>query len=914
MRPGLLLPLLLSGCLVDDLPKGLRRTPAGEGARVVYDLEATPLPDIPLPNDVLTRADRQSPTGRRLNLSLVAPTELEAELRRQAFELDGFGTFAPITVRFSAPLDPRTVTEDGVLLLDVTDGPHFGERFVLDIGRERFPLTLPSPDAYFDQDPRAGEDNLLFETVDEDTDGDGRLGVREDTDGDGRLDRPNGPNWYERETRTLVLRPLEPLRPGRTYAVVLTDALEDAKGRPVRSPFVWVHHNRQTEALRRLPEALQMHGRGAEEVAFTWTFTTQSATRDLLALRRGLNGRGDFATLGDEFPPDVTRVEPMRALDTPEAALLRTEALQEVLRALLPQVLPEAAVEPVVATYDAVEYLVSAQFVTPYLLVDDDGDEPTEHGGYPADEDEVFRLDYETKTAMVGGAVVAFWCTVPKGARPAPVVLHAHRFGRSRADMFAVAGVYARHGFATCALDSAGHGVAAVADVPEPVRRAVLGPRARDLTNDGVPDPGGDTFTPDALHSRDMVRQTALDWLQLIRVLRAFDGQRRWGQPGVEGDVAGDFDADGVVDLGGPGVDYHLTGTGFGGMVATIVAALAPEVVSVAPVAGGGGLVDIALRSDAPGIPESFVLGALGPLVVGYPDLSATTASFLVAEANRLQHADPELRRGLPFATLPPLVPGDEVRLTNRRSGEVRSAVVNGEGGFRISVPADGASATRLRVKQGLRPWRVDFEPKRLVTTEGVGDPLRLEVFDSAGRLRKAVEVFEQPVTLRGVIYDEGPLVAVTSGFGLRRQSPRLRQHTQIMQTMLEAADPLNYARLLLREPVERPTDTLVLLTGGDTEVPVSAGMALARAAGLLTLEEDDEAFAAGVARLPSEGAPVEWSTEKVFANGRGAVKVVVLDEAGTHGFHGPTTDAADDAGLALAELLAGWFEDRGLP
>ena len=58
--------------------------PSG-GPAVVWDIEAKPLPEIPLPNDSATRLDASSTTGRRLNISEDASTELE---RRRAADSD----------------------------------------------------------------------------------------------------------------------------------------------------------------------------------------------------------------------------------------------------------------------------------------------------------------------------------------------------------------------------------------------------------------------------------------------------------------------------------------------------------------------------------------------------------------------------------------------------------------------------------------------------------------------------------------------------------------------------------------------------------------------------------------------------------------------------------------------------------
>ncbi|HBQ14981.1 MAG TPA: hypothetical protein DEF51_28930, partial [Myxococcales bacterium] len=86
-----------------------------------------------------------------------------------------------------------------------------------------------------------GESNILFETVEEDRNGNGVLDVGEDTDFDGVLDHPNTIDgelgtdfidthdrmlwFYERETDTLILRPILPLDQRTTYAVVVTDRL-----------------------------------------------------------------------------------------------------------------------------------------------------------------------------------------------------------------------------------------------------------------------------------------------------------------------------------------------------------------------------------------------------------------------------------------------------------------------------------------------------------------------------------------------------------------------------------------------------------------------------------------------------------------------------------------------------------------
>ena len=80
-----------------DALRGLaKRNPNDAGPQILWDIDADPFPEIPFPNDVATRPDSTSPTRRRLNVSELASTEHERELRRQINGLDGFRTYSPI--------------------------------------------------------------------------------------------------------------------------------------------------------------------------------------------------------------------------------------------------------------------------------------------------------------------------------------------------------------------------------------------------------------------------------------------------------------------------------------------------------------------------------------------------------------------------------------------------------------------------------------------------------------------------------------------------------------------------------------------------------------------------------------------------------------------------------------------------
>ena len=171
------------------------------------DFLAKPLPDIPLPNDIATRYDAQSATGRRINASMLAPTRLERSVRARIDEIDGWGINQPITIPFTAPIDVTSVldghrvkdgpdyydlSDDVIYLIDVDPkSPEFGQKKYLDLGQGNFPYVLEDQNPYTLYDPRGWTLSLLFEEADEDVNGNGKLDEGEDTDYDGVLDKPN---------------------------------------------------------------------------------------------------------------------------------------------------------------------------------------------------------------------------------------------------------------------------------------------------------------------------------------------------------------------------------------------------------------------------------------------------------------------------------------------------------------------------------------------------------------------------------------------------------------------------------------------------------------------------------------------------------------------------------------------------
>jgi hypothetical protein len=891
-------------------------TPEGNGPVVVVDWDATPLPEIPLPNDLATRPDPTSVTGLRLNISELAPTEMEQRARRKINELVGFGIYAPFTVSFDAPLDLDDIkirhaddgdfSDDAFFLIDIEAGsPTYLEPVRLDVGHGRFPQDLDETDRYFPNDPRSDSPALLFETVEEDLNRNGILDPGEDTDNDGVLDHPNvwpaggDPRedlltWYERETNTLIIRPVVPLREETTYAVVLTDRLIGEDGEPVRSPWEYVHHLKQTVPLRRAVHALPRHGIDLDNVSYAWTFTTGRITGDLVDARKGLYGSGPWPWLGSEFPAAVEEGLPMHESDD----------LQDPLRLPVSTLLaPVAALglfgsdESTAALLDAYESfssdIVGGSFTTPYLLVD------TDDGGRD-DTDEYWKMDPVAGTMVVGPQRVAFTCVLPKvrTEEPLSVAFFGHGYGSSRFDMFGFAWGLNRMGMATCAMDFPGHGPSIDDDEIEAVEAVfgnlrlvpfldhLLDSRQRDVDNDGQPESGADQWIADSFHTRDMVRQAALDTSQLIRAMRNCGTASMDTEDGPR--LSCDWDDDGIPDIGGPDADFYMVGGSLGGINTAVSAAIEPELTATASIVGAGGLMDIGIRSPLKGVVEAVVGRLITPLVIGTP----TETGELVLSQHVISGRN---QASIPFATLPTVPANGEVLVENLHNGETRRFAIPEDGRLRVPIPADAADAFGKRVLSGMPDEGPGVETWTVENNEGLGDELRVTIFDSEGAQVAAIDSFENEAEFEGITYLSGsPLVAASEGLGHMRGSPELRRLASFTGLIIEPGDPIAYARAYILEPFEGlggQRNTLIVPTPGDMIVAINAEIALARAAGLIDYESID----------PRYGMTVDqWLIETEVVRG--------LEQ------FGPWVDASGEPMLFDADDLDNGTDDYGAP
>ncbi len=1006
------LTLTLMAC--GQAPAGLRATPAGDGPLVMIDWDAEPLPEIPYPNDLAARSDPRSPTGLRLNISELAPTALEREARAKINELSGFGIYAPISVRFEAPLDLQNIvdrhlddnnqSDDVVYVIDVDpSSPDYGRAAELDIGHGRFPADLDETDRYFPNDPRLTSPALIYELGDEDLDGDGELDPGEDLDNDGVLDRPNVwpelPDeercsalsllydfdesscperreqlitWYERETDTFIFRPVVPLREETTYAVVLTERLVGEDGSPVRSPWEWVNHTRQTEALEPLIDILPDYGLSLEDVAFAWTFTTARVTGDLVDVSRGLSrGEGPFAQLRDDYVPAVLTAERMHEIEGIDDEY-RLPVSTFVLVADSLSLLGDQGDYLIFPTYEAMaESLVGGTFESPYLLRDRDD------GGLD-DSDEWWQVDALSGTLSVERRDQTFTCVIPKEdgeiQQPFDVAFFGHGYTSSRFEFLGFAWAIAHMGVATCAMDAPGHGPTLSDDELEeylpvidafgllPFLEHLENARSRDLDNDGVPDSGADQWTSDAFHTRDMVRQQVVDWVQLLRVFQhcgegemaAGDGSR----------MTCDWDGDGTPDIGGPEAKFHLLGGSLGGINSAVAAAVMPELESVVPVVGGGGLMDVGMRSPLGGVVEALVGRLMSPLFLGVPDGSGglDIQQMVISELNE---------RFLHVAHLGSVPAGGRVVVENLSNGEIREGLIPdgslaydpsdpndpyAAGRFRVGIPADALRGVEKRPIVGMPPeGPAPGETFLSPDNAALGDLLAITIYDADGREVAYIDTWEEDTEFEAVIYPAGsPLVAGSEGLGHLRGSPDLRRLLGVTAQITEPGDPIAYAPHFVDEPFEalggQPANVLLMPTPGDTIVSVNTEIALARAAGFIERHEIDPNYGMTVDRWLIErdvvdgleqfgpytssvtgepalfdpfdydegqdgtGAPSEYPLRASVQSSRGVSGFTMpyISTRGSHGFTFPNPDSPfDQSGFALYQA-GRYFQSGG--
>ena len=701
-------------------------------------------------------------------------------------------------------------------------------------------------------------------------------------------------DWYQRQDDTLLISPMIPLDEMTQYAVVLTDRLVDAQGNPVRSPFDFVYHPMQERGIATLQRHLSnralssyygdIGGTGLDHVAFAWVFTTQPAYDDMRKLRDGLYGQGPFAALADSFPRklEVGRAKGLlteeemasngddsswrgadacKKLDQNLVTVRPSETRHVFLQIANGIGIQGKEADGFMDALDAIDYMIIGQFHAPYYFSGGPGN---------TDPNATFHLNYAEGTGEIYDDLVPFILTVPKETAshkpPYPVSMHAHGTSVHKLESLAFAGNLARQGIAMIALDAPGHGIVLDEGTETLVRvlmkGSCLGPfsdgflsgRARDLDGDGRLDNGGDLWTAYIFHTRDVIRQTSLDYVNAVRILRSFDGVTRGQDYDGDGnvDLAGDFNADGRVDVGGPNGSYSVSGASFGGLIAGILGGLDPYVQSSSPNSGGGGLIQIAVRSFQSEVVDAITMRVLGPIVVGVltPDPPDERRTSCAAGEVSVQWLVPDIDNlvSVEIACLPGSVGGSSggtVVVRNTSNGEVRCGRSDASGQFRVTIPSstgDTVSIDLYDVADNVNSYGACgvVDPARRVRTIATWESVRFakDQKDDEGKVLCTAEAgcqrFQQQVYRVG-----SPLVSPAEGNGYLRQTPTFRQFVQLAQASVNSADPVNFAPYYALRGLPDPRGVAVPAHGlttvhtiGDMNVPINAGIGFARASG----------------------------------------------------------------------------------
>jgi len=323
--------------------------------------------------------------------------------------------------------------------------------------------------------------------------------------------------------------------------------------------------------------------------------------------------------------------------------------------------------------------------------------------------------------------------------------------------------------------------------------------RAEDYNQDGRFDIAESFFHSDPFRLCASFWQDLVDMMQMVKIVRSLRQDAVPSDP-LENPAeatyeelkpylfSGDFNADGILDVGGPNVALSLAGTSLGGIHSVMGAAIEPEIKTVTPIVAGAGLADIMTRSGL-----HFILGPLftdvfGNLIVGCVN-EGTLYLSQGDDANRCRDATVGA-----FASTDVLAEGTEVVLENLNNGLKSTTIINGDGGFATAVDSD------------------------------IGDSLRLTLSPEDGE----TQTFETEAKFEGA--------------GYRRNSSEFRQAVGIQQHAFDLCDPANFARHLFIDPLPGHTTKNVLFMNaiGDDTVPVATSIQLGLAAGVFGRDQSD--------------------------------------------------------------------------
>ena len=266
---------------------------------------------------------------------------------------------------------------------------------------------------------------------------------------------------------TLYLEPQRALRPGVSYAVIVTRALRGESG-PVRGPQGSPYLPEQRDLASQISPHLESLGITTDDISFAWRFTTGDRTKLYQSLRGALGieeTSGAFGERTAQLKPQLSSVHSWATsqsvesceqrgglscrVDFGQVALLREGALGLAIAwAELKQELSVAERTALAESYQAVRGLFSGEL-----------------SGWTVG---AWRGAPSGESLPVRDRRWPFWCVIPESgqwidqslnererAAPFPVLLWMSTRGDERLNHLLWAGHFARAGYASCSIESA---------------------------------------------------------------------------------------------------------------------------------------------------------------------------------------------------------------------------------------------------------------------------------------------------------------------------------------------------------------------------------------------------------------------------------------------------------------------------
>ena len=838
----------------------------GVGPTVVFDPLRLPDAEIPFPNDAACTYDPTSPTLCRLNLSTHVSTEVDRRLKMHVNRLTGFSTYGPLMVSFDGRLDLTTVSKDTVIILKVPKDEEEAmtiKPVPLDLGEGSFPMNR-EPVSFFPHDPFGVLDNMAFGFQNYgDVDGDGNHEYlwHYETSTNTLLIRPLLPLDEASKYACVLTKGLRgfskdsygPIRSPFPRANHPSQTNDLKKVLPILRrlgveekdiAFAWTFTTQDvTSEVRAIREGLW--GRGP------FAYLDREISRTFLSFDdSGITFDGSGEREGMPYDPKDNIV------------IIQAEYLNSIINFVAPFFDAAAAFD-----FSYVDYFAFGWFESPDFLATSDRvwDLDVRTGKATYKKGRVPILVAVPKSSSDCPSPQCEKGVQPCCCPPYPVVLYAHGNGTSRLEGILLSNALARYCLAVVAMDEVGYGPLAPnltdllkeigidveSDPYDPLamflaytiadlmlkggrsevegmdffqiyerlkevgffKELMVYGRAIDRNGDGKIFNGEGFFVPFPFEQRDVFRQMQVDYMAMVRLLRSLsqdkvpppveDPDQKTVEDLMPNLVAGDLNADGVLDFGGPDVPIYMSGTSLGGIVTVLVAGVEPEISAIAPLVGGAGLVDIFTRSMLRGFFDESFYYVMGPVLSScilndgiYITWNADSADGY-AQNRANWRCDPEKTKKVAVRRLDKTGKRLYVHVENLKTGQHEFTLSDKDGGFSVVLPSDIGDRWRVTIK----------------TVEADGALTELDNFI-------AVSPYE--------------------GLGRMRNTPDFRRNVGVYQAIMDPADPANLAMYLLRKPISgRPTNIFQTSVIADTTVPFASQLALARISGTLGLDDE---------------------------------------------------------------------------